>query len=75
MSDPAYYIRQSNVIKEKQEVIKSLERDLEKPEFTSCLDHLGPTTVYYLGIDEKYGILVGDETYAISVHLRPKALK
>tara|TARA_B110000285_G_C14494562_1_gene325411 strand:- start:108 stop:251 length:144 start_codon:yes stop_codon:yes gene_type:complete len=46
-----------------------------KPDFSSTLDHLGPVTCKFLGIDEKYGFLVGDELNAVSCHLRPKAVK
>ena len=42
-----------------KEIIKTY--DITKPHFTSCLDHLGPIPVYFLGIDQKLGIIIADQ--------------
>tara|TARA_B110000285_G_C14936191_1_gene519722 strand:+ start:199 stop:444 length:246 start_codon:yes stop_codon:yes gene_type:complete len=48
---------------------------LQKPDFKQNLDHLGETVCYFQGIDRDKGILISDDTHAVSCHLRPTALK
>ena len=48
---------------------------LQKPDFKQNLDHLGETVCYFQGIDKDKGILISDDTHAVSCHLRPTALK
>ena len=36
---------------------------------------MGPTVCYFQGIDKEKGIIISDDTHAVSCHLRPVALK
>lgn len=52
---------------------KDKVEEVYKPLFTQNLTKA--IQVYFLGIDQQLGILVSDETHAISCHLKSKALK
>ena len=45
-----------------------------KPDFECSIDHLGPVSCKFLGVDEKKGILIADGSHAISCHLKGKAI-